>query len=278
MTPLHANAPAEQPLADYDVLAEYMAGRLSDVETKRFEKRLIDDPRFFRRMAPLLSVLYPVEPQPIELEVRARVAAHRAAKRRAKEAREARRRRLRGWVAAVTTAAVPVKILAGFAAASLIYTVARLALPSVAEPPRQIVVQVPPTIAPDSAPRVAAQTAPSHTERPTIRTHDVPVTVAAQSTDAGQLPVPVDSAMERAVAEMVARSLPEGGVTPSATRPGETGPRVAWVPRIWIEADTTNSLAREIKNAVASGARGALAAIVWPVEAIWRRTHHEPKP
>jgi hypothetical protein len=277
MTPLHANTAAEQPLADYDVLAEYMAGRLSDIETKRFEKRLIDDPQLFRRMAPFLSVLYPVEPTPIELEVRARVAAHRAAKRRAKEAREARRRRLKGWVVVVTTAAVPVKILAGFATASLIYAVARLELPSVAEPPRQIFVQVRPPVPHDSVPRVVAQSEPAHTDHHTVRTHHVPVTDAGQPIDVVPLPAPVDSATERAVAEMVARSLPEGRVTPSATRPGEAGPQVAWVPHIWVEVDTTHSVAREIKDKVVNGLRGALAAITYPIHAIRRRAHHDPQ-
>ena len=78
MMPLHVSVPAEQPLEEYDVLAEYMADRLSDIETKRFETRLLTDPQFFRRMAPFLSVLYPVEPPPIEIEVRQRVAARRA--------------------------------------------------------------------------------------------------------------------------------------------------------------------------------------------------------
>jgi hypothetical protein len=276
MTPLHANTVAEQPLADYDVLAEYMAGRLSDVETKRFEKRLIDDPQLFRRMAPLLSVLYPVEPSPIQLEVRGRVAAHRAGKRRAKEAREARRRRLRGWVAVVTTAAVPVKLVGGFATASLIYAVARLALPSVAEQPQQTLVQVLPTVTHDSTPRVVVQSEPAHTEHHTIRTHHVPVSEAAQAIDVTPVPSPVDSAMERAVAEMVGRALPEGGVTPSVvTKPGETAPQVAWVPRIWVEADTTHSLLRTAKNKLVSGVHGALAAARESIDFIRRRKHHD---
>jgi hypothetical protein len=74
---------------------------------------------------------------------------------------------------------------------------------------------------------------------------------------------------------MVARSLPKGGVTPSAAaRPGETGPQVAWVPHIWVEADTTHSLVRTIKNKLVSGAHGALGVIANSIDAIRRRTHH----
>ncbi len=201
MTLLHANTAVEQPLADYDMLAEYMAGRLSDVQTKRFEKRLIDDPQFFRRMAPLLSVLYPVEPPPIELEVRSRVVAHRAAKRRAKEAREARRRRVKGWIAAVATAALPVKVItAGLATGTLVYAVMRLERPSAVEPPR-IFVQVPPT-APDT-PSTQRGTPKFRTQpRPTVVATNPPVVAAIP-----ELPLTLDSAaLERALAENLATS------------------------------------------------------------------------
>ena len=261
------------------LVADYMGGLLSAADEKAFEQRMIDDERFFLRMAPFLAPWAEPESLPMRGEIGAPVEAPPVALPRADDV-EIRRRQTNRHVAIAASAAFQIKILLWLAtttAAGLVVAY-RLERPA-ASAPQQIFVHLPPTVAHDSAPRVVAQTAPAHIERHTVRAHHVPVTDAAQSIEVVPLPAPVDSATERAVAEMVARSLPEGEATPSVTtKPVETGPAIAWVPRIWVEADTSHSVAREIKDALATGVRGVVAFIAWPIDFVRRHTHHDPKP
>jgi hypothetical protein len=264
----------DEPDADICLVADYIGGFLSAADKKAFEERMIDDERFFLRMAPFLAPWAEPGSLPVIDEIEAQVEAAPVVPPRAAEV-DIPRRRTKGLVAAAASVAIQIKIIAALAtAAGVGFAVAyRFPRPATSTPP-QITVQVPPTVVRDSAPRSIAQVAPAHVDRHTTRTHHAPVIDAGQSIDVVQFPAPVDSATERAVAEMVGRSLPEGQVTPSATTLVATGPQAPWVPRIWVEVDTTQSLLRDIKNALATGARGTAAVIAWPFDAIRRRIHH----
>ncbi len=265
----------DEPDADICLVADYIGGFLSAADKKAFEERMVDDERFFLRMAPFLAPWAEPGSLPALEEIEAEVEAAPVASPPAIEV-DIPRRRTKGLIAATASVAFQIKLIAGLGtAAGVGFAVAYRFERPAASAPQQIVVQAPPTIARDSVPRVVGQTTPDHVDRHSVRTHRVPVIDAAPSIDVASLPAPVDSATERAVAEMVARSLPEGQVTASATRPVVTGPQVAWVPHVWIEADTTHSLVRDIKNMLASGVDGALAAIAKPINAILHpRTHH----
>jgi hypothetical protein len=254
----------DQLEADYDWLADYMAGRLTDAREQEFEQRLIDDPEFFRMMAPFLTVLLPIEPSPIEIEVRERVAARRAAQQRAMQEREARRRHIKGWIAAITTAAVPVKVIAGFATATLIYAVVRLERPSVVTP-TPIFVQVPtvpkqPSTQPDTQ---------------SLSTHPRPTVVATNPTDIDVVPVfsvTVDSTTERALAEMLANSpLPTPQFTPTAAKVPAQRAR-NWRQVAVIQVDTAGgSGLKQFMDGLAHGVKRAVGAVAGTIADIAHR-------
>src|SRR5258708_5352425 len=193
--------------AEDDQLADYMAGRLSDIEVKQFEKRLVDDAEFFHRMAPFLSVLYPIEPSPLEIQIRQRVEARRAAHRRATELRANRARRPEGLVAAVTTATLPVK---GFAAATVAATLlmfAQLAGVFTAVPTPMYVQSTPHKQVPLQPTTKVAGVAKSSLPQPR---HHQAVTISAPVTVVAELPAPgpVDTAGEQVVVRVDSEPLP----------------------------------------------------------------------
>jgi anti-sigma-K factor RskA len=268
----------DEPDADLMLVADYLGGFLSAADKRAFEERMIDDERFFLRMAPFLAPWAEPDSLPVLGEVVAPVEAAPVAQARAAEVDIPRRRRTKGLVATAASAALQIKIVGWLATATAAGLVVALLQGPATSTPQQIFVQLPPTVVHDTV-RVVVQSTPATADHQTARTHHVPVTEAAQPIDVVPLPTAADSAMERAVAEMVARALPEGGVTPSATtKPGETVPQVAWVPHIWVEADTNHSLVGAIKDKLVSGIHGAVALIAKPIDFIRGRKHHDPPP
>jgi hypothetical protein len=218
MTPkLLIKSQTEQLDAEDEWLADYMAGRLSPERTKEFEQRLRTDRQFFRRTAPFLSVLYPVEPTQIELEVRARVAARTAAMIRAKAERIERRRRRAALLGGAATREFWVKAGAGFATAATVLVAAlQLAEPTMAPTPLFVHVVRP-------APIVAQIPAPRRPSRPIVAAA-VPVTPIQE-----RVPVFVDPALDSALAGIDSTTVRAYFAPSGATIPTEQG-RIALSP------------------------------------------------
>ena len=248
--------------AEDDQLAEYMGGRLSDIDQKRFEKRLIDDAEFFHRMAPFLSVLYPIEPSPLELQIRQRVEARRAAHRRATALRADRVRRLEGLVAALTTVTLPVK---GFAAATVAATLlvsAQLAGVFTSAPAPLYVQSTPHIKAPVQATTSVAVVPKSTPPKPR---HHRAATIPAPVTEVAELPAPglVDTAGERVVASIDSEPFPNAEALKITADTRQVIRSVAAfdVPLL-IHVDTLpGSLWGDIKNNVSAGTQRVLGAI-----------------
>jgi hypothetical protein len=60
--------------AELEVLAEYLAGRMSDGDEEAFENRLVTDAPFRWRILPIIRDCYKGEPVPIEIEIGMRLA------------------------------------------------------------------------------------------------------------------------------------------------------------------------------------------------------------
>jgi hypothetical protein len=255
--------------AEDDQLAGYMGGRLSDIEEKQFEKRLVDDAEFFHRMAPFLSVLYPIEPSPLEIQIRQRVEARRAAHRRATELRANRARRLTGWIAAVTTATLPVRGFAAATVAATLLMIAQLAGVFTAVPAPVYVHSTPPAQAPLQPPTtvaVVAKSTPAQTRHHTVATIPAPVTQVAEL----PAPGPVDTAGAQVVARLDSEPLPNAGAIKITVDARRVIRSVAAfdVPTL-ITVDTLpGSWWQDTKNNLAHGTKRVLGAIIDPIDVI----------
>jgi hypothetical protein len=92
--------PAEATDAQLARAADYTSGRMSDIETKRFEKQLEDDPEFFDLMSPWLDIWLPGDRLPIIEETLAEVRDDIARY----EARKARRAQWPGFIRVMVAA------------------------------------------------------------------------------------------------------------------------------------------------------------------------------
>src|SRR5258708_14536126 len=142
----------DEPDADICLVADYIGGFLSAADKKAFEERMVDDERFFLRMAPFLAPWAEPGSLPALDEIEAEVDAAPVASPPAIEV-DIPRRRTKGLVAAAASVAVQIKIVPWLATATAagVMVAYRLQRPA-ASAPQQILVQRPPTIARDSAP------------------------------------------------------------------------------------------------------------------------------
>jgi len=265
--------------AEDDQLADYMGGRLSDIEEKQFEKRLVDDAEFFHRMAPFLSVLYPIEPSPLEVKIRQRVEARRAAHRRATELRASRSRRLEGWIAAVTTATPPVKGLAAATVTGTLLLIAQLAGLFTSSPLPVYVHATPPAQTPLQPPTTVA-TVVKHP--PPRSRHHRPVTHSAPVTEVAELPAsgPVDSAGERVAARIDSEPLPLPSaaavkITVDTSRVISSVAAVEVRPQITVETES-GSVLKSIKNEVTSAVTRVVGSAADAIRGLFKPRTHKP--
>ena len=241
--------------AELERLIEYAAGAMSASEMAKLEEQFVTDPAFFYRVAPVLKVLHSREPLPIEIEIARDVQALRAAKPAVERTWTPRKLLL-----LTTAATVPLHVVgwSGAAAAATVLVAAAIQhqLPSRIETAPMYV-----HYEPTSKERPAVIVAKAVTRKPSqqttvasLPTVETPVVVT--------IPLVVDSATERIIAELVGK--PIGAQVTRASLPVLRAPNASPRPVqvLVMAADTTEmSRAERAKQRLGAAWRGAVAFI-----------------
>jgi len=274
MTHLSTSNRADLPDTDYEWMADYIGGRLSPARKQEFEQRLISDRHFYRRMLPFLSAQYPVEPLPIELEVRARVAARVAAGERAAAARAERRRRVKGFVDAIAGVLFPGRVMRVVLAASMMIGVAIAEWPMPVDPPMlkfAHVERVRPTTPSLTAPAtvVTAQVTRPRSDTPVVAVANPAVVVGTTG----------DSVTDRLLAELGVTANPDLALTPLGVTPPGEGERIALNPaRLPFHIDTLKSPKESPFVIVLGAIKKAVTLIIKPITGIHKPDTHKLVP
>lgn len=182
--------------AEFDLVNRYTGGRMTESEADAFEK-MLDDPAFFYRVAPLIKLWYKRKPLPIEIEIGDRIEARRAAGLPLYEPSLSE-------TVGDAIARIPVRTVAPLAFAAALAFVAVLRTHNDVRVPANTGVRTA---------QVGVDSQPTH--RPTVRSSTKLPTVVALvkppvtvDTATAQQPAALDTAAERALGALLASRAP----------------------------------------------------------------------